>query len=701
MLDPDIRWQRVRLVFFALLIMGTMCHLVYTLYDVQVSRGQIWSNRLRDQTTVAVRLSPARGAILDRNGVALAENRASFDIDFYLDELVRNYSRQHRGRLPRIGIPVKRRGKTIVETVPDIVKIVNESMEPIAKSLGIQTLPNEDDLRLHYRIRRDIPFQFRADVDFRTMAQFAERNLGVPGITIAVRPVRHYNYGAFASHVIGYTGRPEQNDQVGEDGFERDSVGKQGVEKLMDTHMQGKPGGRILRVNYRGYIDREESMNSPSVGNSVYLTLDARIQQIVEECMRVVGRGAAVVMNPNNGDILAIASVPNFDPNIFIPSIPKKEFDRLNADATHPLFNRALSAYAPGSTYKVLIALAALKSKAITPGTVIFSPGAITIGNHQFKDWTPDGQGNITLLDGLRMSCNTFFYQVGIRAKIENIVALGDLCGFGQSHELQLPEDPGIMPGPKWMKEHYPKDHWSDAHTANVSIGQGFVKVTPVQMTVLMSAVGNGGTIYYPRLLTGVKDINGEMLVSIPERKRGELGVEFNDLAAVRQGLLAVVENGTGRRVGGIPGIKVAGKTGSAQFSTTINGSLVKDTRAWFYGFAPFENPRYAFCLVVEGGVAGGTTAGPIVHEILMRLFAMENGEETPLHYWTPAVGHFHGVNEISEPFTSRTLGAATAPSAASTTVTTPAPANTGDSAPDVMDEDDAPPSRIMPKKRF
>jgi penicillin-binding protein 2 len=678
---------QTRLWFFGGLIVLAMLHLLYRLYEVQVSRGEVYVNRLRDQTTVAVRLSPARGAIVDTNGLALAENRASFDVDFYLDELVRTYSRQHRGNVPRLTTTkTGKSGKVYTETSPDIVKIVNDSMEPIAKNLGFENRPDTADLRQHYRIRRDIPFQYRTDVDFTTLAQFSERNLGVPGIDIAARPVRQYPYGALAAHILGYVGKPESSEQTTEDGYEFETVGKEGIEKTMDSHLQGKPGGRILRVNYRGYIDREEGFTPPSVGNTVYLTIDARIQHIVEECMRDVGRGAAVVIDPNNGDVLALASVPNFDPNDFIPKIQSAKWKALNTDPTAPLINRTLSAYAPGSTFKVPVALAALKSKAITPQTVIHSPGFIMIGNRAFKDWNPNGQGSITVHDALRMSCNTFFYQIGMKAGIDALVSMGQLGGFGQLTGIPISgESPGIMPGPEWLKKRYPKERWTNATTANVSIGQGFLEVTPLQMTLFMGAVANGGTLYYPRLIKSVTDLNGDQKVSVPTRPRSELGIKFSDMAAVRQALLAVVENGTGRRVGGIPGIQVAGKTGSAQFSKVINGVRKKDTRAWFFGFAPFENPRYAFCVMVEGGVAGGSTAGPIVHNILQRVFAMEQGEIVNMTALPPAIGHFRGVQDI----------APDQPHAPAAPATPPA-----DSEPTVLPEDNDPPP-IMQRRRL
>lgn len=708
LLNDDRNLPYGRLLFIALMVLLAVGILLTRLYDVQLSQGDVYTQKLRTQTTVATRLSPARGAIIDRNGVAMAENRASFDIDFYLDELQRNYSRDHHGRLPKIKVPVKRHGEIHYVEQVDIVKIVNEAIDPIARSLGFTTKPDEKEIREHFRTRKEIPFQFRTDVDFNTLAQFSERSLGVPGIDIVARPVRRYTYGAFASHVLGYVGKPDDNSEsLADDGYPFETVGRQGIEGRMDARLQGKPGGKILRVNYRGYVDREEEVKWPTVGESVKLTIDARIQYIAEQAMRGVGRGAAVVMDPQTGDILALVSVPSYNPNDFIPKITSDEWKALNTDPTAPLVNRALSSYPPGSTYKVMIALAALKAGAITKDTVIFSPGVVYIAGHPFKDWSPNGQGAIKLREALKMSCNTFFYQLGANyAKIDPIVKMGKLVGFGEPTGIELsPESKGIMPGPEWLKKNYPRENWTSAYTANVSIGQGAVQVTPLQMCILMSAVANGGHIYKPRLIQGTIDIdgeqNGEILPQQPhDPENPTLGMKQKDIDAVREGLFAVVDEGTGKKAK-LPDVHVAGKTGTAQAWRMMNGHKMQDNKTWFYGFAPYENPRYVFCVMVEGGVSGGGTCAPIAHEILQNLFEMEKGKEFTLSYLTPAVGHFRGVTEVPHPL----AGGDTNPDNATTgNATTNASDNvpvapSGGDEPAIVPEDNDGPS-IMPKRR-
>ncbi|MGD9895729.1 MAG: penicillin-binding protein 2 [Candidatus Methylacidiphilaceae bacterium] len=646
--SPPPYMAKLRVGIVALGITACLGLLIARLWVIQVVEGQTYASRLRNQTTIALRLDGARGPILDRNGIALAENRATYEIDLYLDQLVRDYPKRHRGRVPRIQVERRMGGATLLRKEPDIYRVVMTDLIPIANALHLEVKLDPKELQRHYFTSPNVPFRFASELSYVTVARFAEQNLGVPGIDVAVRPVRHYNFGAFASHVLGYVGPPGDKERIGPDGNDLETIGRIGVERLMDGQLQGKPGGRILRVNYRGYIVAEEGYRSPNLGASVYLTLDARMQAIVQEALREVGRGAAIVLDPNTGDILAMASVPDFDPNGFVPKISQEDWKKLTSDPTRPLLNRSVAAYSPGSTFKVLVSLAALKYGAITPKTQIYSPAAIDIGGHLFHDWTKTGRGNITLDEALQYSCNTFFYQLGIRTGIKHLDETAALCGFGEPTGLPyLGESSGLLPGPEWMRIHHPSERWTTAHTANFSIGQGFLEVTPLQMVLLMAAVANGGTVLYPRLVVGVSDSQGHQLASIPPRPRANLGMRTEDLNAIRKGLLDVVENGTGHSVA-IPGIAIAGKTGSAQAKRRWNGKLYNDVRAWFIGFAPYERPKYVVGVMVEGGIGGGATAGPIVHKILEGLLELERSGAGPqLVYFPPARGNFNGLTEI------------------------------------------------------
>jgi penicillin-binding protein 2 len=667
MLDEDIRVPGWRLGALALLVFAAMGVLLSRLWNVQIVNSQSAQVSLERQTTVKARLAPARGLICDRNGVALAENRPSFDIDLYLDDLRRDYPQSHRdihgrlGKIPTVPLPDGKDGRKRVDV--DIVRIVKESIEPINQALGLNVPLNEKDIREHFRTDRDLPYHYLTDLDFATVAQFAERNLGVPGISISQSPVRQYTYGAFAAHILGYVGKPaEQDESQSSDGTPYETVGRQGIEEIMDAQLQGQPGSRIQRVSSAGYYIPDKQLDSlevpPTMGNTIYLTIDARIQYIVESALRNagIGRGAAIVMDPRNGDVLAMASIPSYDPNKFIPRISTKDYDALNNDPTAPLYNRALHALAPGSTYKIMVALAGLKSGNVTVDTPFDCPGAIQIDDHLFHNSDSTDAGTMSLVHAICVSSDVFFYQYGIRAGIDAIDSMGKLAGFGHRWGLlgDSAEDPGILPGPQWMKDNdvmlrkkHEIDHWSHAQTANTAIGQGYVLVTPLQMATFLCAVANGGTVYQPRIYSRVVTSDGkEEAAPAPGVVFSNLGMKPSDLKAVQEGMREVVEEGTGT-LAQVPGVSIAGKTGTAQAYIKIDGEVRRDLKCWFYCYGPFEAPRYVTCVLVEGGTWGGTTTAPIAQEIMRRLFAMDAGAVEAPTFLQPVAGNFNGVTEV------------------------------------------------------
>ena len=357
-LSPRIRLQVLGV--FMLLGLGA---LVLKLWWVQVAHGAEWTSRVRGSSEVTVRVPSVRGEIRDRNGITLVQNRASYEVDFYLPEMVKGYRQrvgpppltEYRGMIS--GMP-----KDLKE--PDIVKIVNDGIVPRLDDLKLARDYNSNQLQKHYRTNTEVPFTYIKDIDFPTMAKFSEHDVGLPGVDIAIKPVRSYVYGALAAHLLGYVGAPEdinRDDAKKFTFYQGDVEGKSNVEKAMDDYLRGKPGVRYLRRNAKGTIDGVLREEAPQQGASIYLTLDARIQMIAEEALRAVGRAAAVVVDPNTGNILAMASVPSFDPNTFIPSIKAKDWEVLRKDEANPLINRAVSAFPPGSTFKAITTLAGLR----------------------------------------------------------------------------------------------------------------------------------------------------------------------------------------------------------------------------------------------------------------------------------------------------------------------------------------------------
>ena len=636
-----------RIFFLALLIIGGMTGITLRLWSVQITHGAEYSARINSSSKVTVRLPAVRGEILDRNGIKLVENRASFEVDFYLPDMVRAY-RESRGSIPITAY----RGR--VHNMPrdlkeaDVVKIVSETVIPRMEELGVAKDYNANALQMHYRTNREVPYNYRQDLSFEEMALFSERHLGLPGVNVSIKPVRWYVYGSMAAHILGYVGAPSDLDKLPDlknfNFYEPDVEGKAQLELSLNEMLKGKPGARVLQRNVKGVIDGEIERREPVQGNNVFLTLDAKIQSITENALRHVGRGAAVVLNPKNGDILAMASVPSYDPNIFIPTIASSEWNLINKDETNPLVNRAISAYAPGSTYKIPIALAGCRAGIVDKCFSCY--GGVQYGNKYMRCWIAEKKrthGKLSLADAIKVSCNAYFYQFGNAAGIEQINLVGKMLGLGQKTGIPLSgESPGVLPGPEWLSKANPRARWSNGFTANTAIGQGDVLASPLQMAIVTAAIANGGIVYYPRLIDRIVAQDGSVVSKEPPRVRANLiadaGITEAQIAEVRKGMWNVVNDG-----GGTAGrarnenMCTAGKTGTAQFWR----SGKKDNHTWFISFAPYDDPEYVVVTFVQGAKSGGGVSAPIAAKILKDISAYKNGEDVTLAALEPAKGNF------------------------------------------------------------
>src|SRR5438309_1389868 len=629
--------SRVRIQFLALLMLLGMGALGLKLWWIQVAHGAEWTAQLRGSSQATVRIPSVRGEIKDRNGVTLVQNRASYEVDFYLPEMVKGY-RERFGSPPLTEYRAIINGMPKDQKEPDIIKIVNDGIVPRLNELDLARDYNAGRLERHFRNDTEVPFSYIKDIDFPMMAKFSEHDVGLPGVDIAIKPVRSYIYGALAAHLLGYVGMPDDIDKEEARKFtfyQQDVEGKSNIEKTMDEYLRGKPGVRYLRKNAKGVIDGVLREDPSQQGANVFLTIDARIQAIAEEALRAVSRAGAVVVDPNNGNVLAMASVPSFDPNTFIPSINAKNWKALQKDEGDPLVNRAISALPPGSTFKLITSLAGLRRN--LANAHYNCGGGVSYGDHFFQCWVAEKHythGTIGLADAIKVSCDSFFYQFGNAAGIQSIDTLGKMLGIGEESGLQLTgEQVGNLPGPEWMQIHHPQERWSQAQTANVSIGQGYTLVSPLQLAMAYVTIANGGTCFYPRLVdkvlnqdgSPVLDEHGKVAVPQTPRMRSDLRREVtpDQIEMVRKGLWKVVneDGGTGGR-GRLKNVQVAGKTGTAQ--ATDRGH--KDTVAWFACFAPFDNPKYVVAVMVQGGEHGGSVAGPVATRILERTLAMDEG---------------------------------------------------------------------------
>jgi penicillin-binding protein 2 len=376
---------RIYLVgFFMLLLLGSM---ILRMWWVQVARGALYSAKIAQRSEVTVRIPSVRGEIRDRNGIPLVQNRASYEVDFYLPDMVRGFKERNGGQVPFIQYQAPVRGMLENKREPDIVDIVNSAVIPRLETLNLARDYNSKHLKTHFRNDTEIPFTYLEDIDFPTLAKFSEHDVGLPGVNIGIKPVREYLYGALAAHLLGYVGMPvdvDQDEASHYTFYQPDVEGKSQIELAMDKYLRGTPGVRVMQRNVRGVIDGEIKTIQPKPGANVYLTIDARIQMIAEQALRqpLLGRAAAVVVDPNNGDILAMASIPSFDPNIFIPSVSGSDWGLLNKNPAVPLVDRAVSGFPPGSTFKIVTALAGLtKGMAHSEYNC---PGFIMYGNRPF-----------------------------------------------------------------------------------------------------------------------------------------------------------------------------------------------------------------------------------------------------------------------------------------------------------------------------
>jgi penicillin-binding protein 2 len=633
--------------------------------------------KINNGTEVTVRIPAVRGEIRDRRGVTLAGNRPSYTLEFYLQDLVRSYRDEH-GKVPTTEYIGTVRGMKKVLREPDIVQIVNESVLPHLRTLGLAENYNAAQLVRHFRTQGEVPFAYREDLDADTLARIAASGIRVPGVAIVDRPLRQYPLGALGAHLLGYVGPikdlSSQRDLHDFNFYDPDLEGKAQVERSCDRWLRGEPGARVLFRNARRVVEGEVRRVAPTPGRTVLLTIDVRLQTIVEQALRDagVGRGAAVLIDPKNGDVLAMASVPSFDPNAFIPAVSEEDWEKLTADETDPLTNRAVQAYAPGSIYKTVTALAGLRAGFSATQKRLRCEGGVQYGGKYMKCWIAGcgTHGPLTLSDALEVSCNAFFYQWGNAAGIDQIAAVGEVLGLGRKTGIPVSgESGGVLPSPAWLKTTHPSERWSDGHTANVSIGQGYVLASPLQMAMVAAAIANRGVVFQPRLVHRVVDAQGNDAI---DPDTGEVIAPFGSkvsyvlkqrssraaqIEAVREGMRRVVAEGTGRRAQ-ISGVKVAGKTGTAQFWRND----IPDNHTWFIAFAPYDEPRFALCVLVQGAKSGGGVAAPIAQRILERSLALDQGNEPAVTALAPATGSFAQIEAVNyeEPPAARSATAST-----------------------------------------
>ncbi len=570
-----------RLTALAVLIAVLVGVLVVRLWQLQVLQGAYYlqlseNNRVRDYS-----LTAPRGVIYDRKGRPLVTNRPSFTVAVLPLEM-----RAPRDVLPRLaailGIPV------------------SQIQERIEAS----------------RQRPFEPVRIRRDVGQPIVTRVEENRLDLPGVVILVEPVRAYLHGRIMAHVLGHLGEvsEQQLADLRSEGYKPgDLIGKDGVERSYERILRGTDGRLRVEVDAMGRPLRVLSRIPPVPGRSIVLTIDLDLQRAGYEALTNSGypSGAVVALDPRNGDVLALVSLPSYDPNQFAVGISEQAWASLTTDRYHPLLNRGSgAAFEPGSVFKLVTATAALEEGIATRSSVFYAPGYFRLGRWVWRDLA--AWGTVNFITGIANSINVVFYTLGYRLGGERLAAYARLMGLGQRTGIDLPgEVPGTIPSPS-TKQQLIGEPWYPGDAVNMSIGQGAVTITPLQAARLMAFVANRGRLLQPRLLLMTTDRDGTTHRR-PPVILSSARFRPSTFDTMHEGLVAVVERGTGR-ASRIEGLLVAGKTGSAE---NPRGK----PHAWFAGYAPADHPRLVLVAFVEHGYRGGRTAAPIVRAVLATAF--------------------------------------------------------------------------------
>ncbi len=584
----DLRLVQARVAVLQYAVVGLLAALLAVFWYLQVLRGRHYRELAENNQSRLVPVAAPRGPLLDRNGEVLAENRASFSIQLR------------------------------PEDCPDL----DRTVATLGRLLRIGEAPIRERLA-----RRGAPFRpvvIKANASEQDVASIHARRYELPEVEVDPVPLRSYPAGSFGAHTLGRVGEVTER-QLATAAFRGvragGLVGQAGLEATYNRPLMGAEGYRRVIVNSRGVEVREAERQEAVDGPRLTLTLDAKLQRAVEEAFGD-RFGSAVLLDPQSGEVLALVSRPSFDPNEFASGVEAAEWARLTGDPATPLINRALQGqYSPGSLFKIITASAALEEGVITPETKMLCTGQINLYGTPFHCGQASGHGWVDLHRALAVSCNVYFFQVGVKLAIGRIARYARKFGLGKRSGLDLPSElPGLIPDPEWKLRATGKP-WYAGETVSVAIGQGQVMVTPLQMACVAACVANGGRLPQPHLLRAIGD---EPVVYPPPES---IGLKPETLEAVRSGLSAVVnEGGTGRRAH-LDDIEVCGKTGSAQVVSRErlkrSGGTEEDIQphAWFIGFAPREKPRIAFAFLIEHGRAGGEAAAPVARQVLAQFF--------------------------------------------------------------------------------
>jgi len=584
--DPGRR----RILVMAGLVSAALLVIVCQLWYLQVLEGGRFQEASDKNRTRIRPIAAPRGILFDRHGLPLVDNRPAFTLSLIPRELERDPAARDAtlGRLASLlHIPFAELQEAVARIPPDSI----------------------------------LPVRVRRGLSMDDVARVEEWKLELPGVIVEVEPQRAYPTSRFAAHLLGYV-REANDEQLKQGRYRRgDMVGQSGLERLLDEFLRGKDGGERIEVDAMGRQIRLIQSTEPHPGAEVVTTVDRRIQEAAERAMEGLA-GSVVVMDPRNGDVLAMVSTPAFEIDRFTGTIERNAWLRVIQDPDHPLLNRTIqSQYAPGSVFKIVVAAAGLQEGTLAPTDRTHCTGEFQLGRWTFKDWKEGGHGSVDLLDAMRHSCNVFFYEKGLKIGGAVIAKYAAAFGFGTPTRIDLPgEKLGLIPKPKLRRDRRVGGGWHAGETVNMSIGQGAILVTPMQVARFMSAVANGGVLWKPRLVQRIVRPDKGVVWSDGGTVTGHVELSPMVWAFLRQSLWVAVNDGGTGAAARIPGIDIAGKTGTAQMIAKSRADKGQD-HAWFASFAPVREPEVVVVVLVERGGKGGQVAAPIARKIFNAIF--------------------------------------------------------------------------------
>lgn len=562
---------------FIVIILIIFIIILMRLWQLQILNTEKYKKLSESNRIRIIKIPAPRGIIYDRNGIPLVENISSFSVSVsyeYIDRL---------------------------------------NLELLSKILNI----SEEELKKRIEKKPEsiyMPVRIKDNLTFKEIAMLEARSSELPGLIIETEMKRHYPFGFATSHLLGYLGKITEQQLRNDPSYKNLPpyflVGQTGVEKIFDDKLRGTPGEKIIEVDALGKELRLIKETPPLKGEDIYLTIDVLLQESAYRALAGF-TGAFVALKPDTGEILAMVSSPSFDPDKFIEGINLDYWNELINNSKNPLLNRPIQGlYSPGSSFKIITAIAGLEEKVITPDKVLVNcTGEINLGRWTFGCWRKGGHGPVNLRRAIVESCDVYFYELGRILGIKKIHKYATLLGLGSPTGLNSDEKSGLVPDEEW-KKNVKKASWFLGDTFNTAIGQGFLKVTPLQMARVMATIVNGGIKINPYIIRGT------------ETKKENLGFNPENLEIIRDALSAVVNEPNGTAFGAHSYmIKFGGKTGTAQVISKKIKKKVSykefEHHAWFVGFAPVDKPEIAFSVIIEHGGSGGAVAVPVAKNVL------------------------------------------------------------------------------------